>query len=213
MLADHGRGMTFLVGDGVTPSNEGRGYVLRRIVRRAVVQARRIGLRDLYRLPSVVVEQMEGAYPELRERADEIERVVRTEEERFSETLERGLKLFDELAGTEAISGSEAFTLAATYGFPLELTVELAEERGQAVDVDGYQAEMETHREISRAGGGSDLQRAAELARDAGFDHRVRRLREDGRSHADRRARTSSRTASFSQSCASRPSTRPVAVR
>ncbi|MBA2642567.1 MAG: alanine--tRNA ligase [Actinobacteria bacterium] len=170
VLADHGRGMTFLVGDGVTPSNEGRGYVLRRIVRRAVVQARRIGLRDLYRLPSVVVAQMEDAYPELRERADDIERVVRTEEERFSETLERGLKLFDELAGTEAISGGEAFTLAATYGFPLELTVELAEERGQAVDVDGYQVEMQTHREISRAGGGSDLQRAAELAREAGFD-------------------------------------------
>jgi alanyl-tRNA synthetase len=170
VLADHGRGMTFLVGDGVTPSNEGRGYVLRRIIRRAVQQARRIGLQDVFRLPVVVIQQMAGAYPELPDRTQEIERVVRDEEERFQETLERGLRLFEELAGKEAISGEEAFTLAATYGFPLELTVELAEERGQAVDVDGYRVEMEQHREISRAGGGDDLQHAADFARAAGFE-------------------------------------------
>jgi len=169
VLADHGRGMTFLVGDGVTPSNEGRGYVLRRIVRRAVQQARRIGLEGLYRLPAVVVAQMADAYPELGERADEIERVVRIEEERFEETVERGLRLFEELAEKDSISGEEAFTLAATYGFPLELTVELAEERGQAVDVDGYATAMERHREVSRAPGGAELQRAAEFARAAGF--------------------------------------------
>ncbi|MCS7008170.1 MAG: alanine--tRNA ligase-related protein, partial [Gaiellaceae bacterium] len=99
VLADHGRGMTFLVCDGVTPSNEGRGYILRRIVRRAAQQARRIGLEGVYRISHVVVEQMADAYPELAERAPEIERVLRQEEERFSETLERGLKLFEELAG------------------------------------------------------------------------------------------------------------------
>jgi alanyl-tRNA synthetase len=170
ILADHGRGMTFLVGDGVTPSNEGRGYVLRRIIRRAIVQARRIGLRDVYPVTGVVVEQMREAYPELGERAGEIETVVRAEEERFRETLERGLKLFEELAGGEGISGEDAFTLAATYGFPVELTVELAEERGQAVDVDGYQAAMEEHREISRAGVGGELKRAAEFAAAAGFE-------------------------------------------
>jgi alanyl-tRNA synthetase len=170
ILADHGRGMTFLVGDGVTPSNESRGYVLRRIVRRAVIQAQRIGLRDLYRLPGVVVEQMEDAYPELRERAGEIEAVIRAEEERFGETLERGMRLFDELAGEGPISGEDAFTLAATYGFPLELTVELAEERGQAVDVDRYQEEMERHREVSRAAVEGDVQRAAEFARGEGFE-------------------------------------------
>ena len=169
VLADHGRGMTFLVADGVLPSNEGRGYVLRRIIRRAVQQAGSIGLRDVYRLPAVVVEQMEEAYPELREHADEIERVVRAEEERFTETLERGMKVFADLAGREAISGEDAFTLAATYGFPLELTAELAEERGQAVDVDGYRAQMARHREISRAAGESDVQRAADFAREAGF--------------------------------------------
>ena len=170
ILADHGRGMTFLVADGVTPSNESRGYVLRRIIRRAVIQAQRIGLGDLYRLPAVVVEQMGEAFPELRERADEIERVVRAEEERFEETLERGLKLFEELAAKGAISGEDAFTLAATYGFPLELTVELAEERGRAVDVDGYHAEMERHRDVSRAGVEGEVQRAAEFARAADFD-------------------------------------------
>jgi alanyl-tRNA synthetase len=142
ILADHGRGMTFVVADGVTPSNEGRGYILRRIVRRAVAQARRIGLVDLHRLSAVVGHQMRDAFPELSERAGEIERVIRAEEERFGETLERGLRLFEELADEGAISGEQAFTLAATYGFPLELTVELAGERGQAVDVDGYQAEM-----------------------------------------------------------------------
>jgi len=170
VLADHGRGMTFLVGDGVTPSNEGRGYVLRRIIRRAVQQAQRVGLQDVHRLSAVVVQQMGVAYPELPEQADEIARVVRQEEERFGETLERGLRLFEELADSESISGEQAFTLAATYGFPLELTVELAEERGQAVDVDGYGVEMERHREVSRAGGATEFQRAADFARNAGFE-------------------------------------------
>jgi alanyl-tRNA synthetase len=169
VLADHGRGMTFLVADGVTPSNEGRGYVLRRIIRRAVQQAHRIGLHDVYRLPTIVVEQMGAAYPELTEHAQEIERVVRTEEERFAETLERGMKLFEELAGREAISGEEAFTLQATYGFPVELTVELAEERGQSVDLEGFAAAMAGHREVSRAGGERDLQRAAAFGTGAGF--------------------------------------------
>jgi alanyl-tRNA synthetase len=169
VLADHGRGMTFLVGDGVTPSNEGRGYVLRRIIRRAVQQAQRIGLHDVHRVSGVVVGQMAEAFPELPPQADEIDRVLRLEEERFLETLERGLRLFDELASGDTISAEQAFTLAATYGFPLELTVELAEERGQAVDVDGYHAEMERHREVSRAGVSSELQRAADFARGADF--------------------------------------------
>ena len=169
ILADHGRGMTFLVGDGVTPSNEGRGYVLRRIIRRAVQQAQRIGLADVYRLSSVVVEQMGEAYPELPPRADEIGRVLRLEEERFGETLERGLKLFDELGTESAISGEQAFTLAATYGFPVELTAELAAERGQTVDLDGYATAMSRHREVSRAAGSGEQQRAADFAAQADF--------------------------------------------
>ena len=170
VLSDHGRGLTFLVAEGVTPSNEGRGYVLRRLIRRAVQHARRIGLEGVYRLPAVVVEQVGPWYPEVVEHADEIARVVRAEEERFGETLERGLREFEALGGRPEISAADAFRLAATYGFPIELTVELAAERGQAVDVDGFREEMARHREISRSGGGrAEAQRAAAFAAEAGF--------------------------------------------
>jgi alanyl-tRNA synthetase len=170
VLADHGRAMSFLIADGVTPSNEGRGYICRRIIRRAVQHGQRIGLDSVYRLGRVVVEQMGEAYPELRQHAEEIDRVVRLEEERFRETLARGLKEFDELADNSSISGEDAFVLAATFGFPIELTVELAEERGQPVDVDRFRELMEGHREVSRAGGEkTDVQRAADFARAAGF--------------------------------------------
>lgn len=168
VIADHGRAVSFLIAEGVVPSNEGRGYICRRLLRRAIQQANRIGLDRVYRLPAVVIEQMGDAYPSLREHADEIERVIRVEEERFSETLARGLKVFDELAAQDAISGDDAFTLAATYGFPIELTQELAEERGQAVDVDGFRNLMEEHREVSRAGGESTTQQAASQLVEAG---------------------------------------------
>jgi alanyl-tRNA synthetase len=169
VLCDHGRGVTFLVAEGVTPSNEGRGYVLRRLIRRSVVQARRIGLPAVYPLPRIVVDQVGPWYPEVVENAAEIERVVRDEEERFRETLDRGMREFEELAGAD-IGAADAFRLAATYGFPIELTVELARERGHAVDVDGYRAEMERHREISRGTGEKGLgQRAADFALTAGF--------------------------------------------
>ena len=169
VITDHMRGATFLIAEGVTPSNEARGYVLRRLIRRAVVQARRIGLEGVFRVPAIVVEQVGKWYPETVEHAQTIERVVRVEEERFRETLERGMRVFEELAGAEAITGEQAFNLAATHGFPIELTVELAEERGQRVDVDGYRQEMARHREISRAGGETGAQRAADFNRDAGF--------------------------------------------
>src|SRR5213083_2444491 len=144
--------MTFLAGDGVVPENEGRGYVMRRIIRRAILQAGRIGLEPpfLGGLADVVVHQMAGAYPELWERRDEIRRVLGEEEERFSETLARGLRLFEEVAGGEGISGEDAFKLHDTYGFPLELTEELARERGLAVDVDGFRQLMEEQRQRSR---------------------------------------------------------------
>ena len=164
VIADHCRAVSFLIAEGIVPSNEGRGYICRRLLRRAVQQANRIGLKDLHRLPAVVIEQMGDAYPELKEHAGEIERVVRAEEERFSETLARGMKVFDELAGKESITAEDAFTLAATFGFPIELTQELAEERGQPVDVDGFGDLMAEHREISRGGGETTtLQAAAQL--------------------------------------------------
>ena len=153
VLADHGRGMTLLVADGVTPSNEGRGYVLRRIIRRAVQQARTIGLDDLWRISDVVVDQMGAWFPELPENRERIQEVLRAEEERFTETLARGLKLFEEVATGGAISGRDAFDLFATYGFPFELTRELALERGIPVDEDGFRERMAEHREVSRGAG------------------------------------------------------------
>ncbi|HET7571363.1 MAG TPA: alanine--tRNA ligase [Gaiellaceae bacterium] len=172
VLADHGRGMTLIAAEGVAPSNEGRGYVLRRIVRRAAQHGLRIGMEApfLPDLAATVIEQMGDAYPELREHGDEIRRVLAAEEERFGETLERGMSLFEEAAAKGEITGDDAFTLQATYGFPIELTQELARERGLAVAEEEYARLMEQHREVSRAGvAGGNAQRAAEFAAGAGF--------------------------------------------
>ncbi len=164
VLADHGRAVTFLIAEGIEPSNEGRGYICRRLLRRAIYQAKRIGLERIYRLPAVVTHQLGDAYPILREHEADVERIVRAEEDRFSETLARGMKVFEDLAAEEAITADEAFALVATYGFPIELAQELAEERGQALDMDGFRRLMEEHRDVSRAGGDSStLQLAAEL--------------------------------------------------
>ena len=152
VLADHGRGMTFLVSEGITPSNEGRGYVLRRIIRRAAQHGLRIGMTApfLPGLAETVIEQMGAAYPELVQHRAEITQVLAAEEERFAETLERGMKVFEEAAARGEITGDDAFTLQATFGFPIELTQELARERGLGVNDEEYTRLMEEHREISR---------------------------------------------------------------
>ncbi|HET6642623.1 MAG TPA: alanine--tRNA ligase [Gaiellaceae bacterium] len=152
IIADHGRGMTFLVADGVLPSNEGRGYVLRRVIRRAVQQARVIGLANLWRISDVVADQMSRWYPELDENRERVRETLKEEEERFSETLERGMRLFEEIAAGDRISGDDAFRLHDTYGFPLELTRELAEERGLAVDEEEFTRLMAEQRARSRRG-------------------------------------------------------------
>jgi alanyl-tRNA synthetase len=159
ILADHGRGMTFLAAEGVAPSNEGRGYVMRRIVRRAVLQAGRIGLESpfLAGLSAVVIGQMGEAYPDLAEHRAEVHRVLAAEEERFSETLARGLRLFEEVARDGAVSGEEAFRLHDTYGFPLELTQELARERALVVDQDGFERLMAEQRERSRRAAAAEI--------------------------------------------------------
>jgi alanyl-tRNA synthetase len=169
ILADHGRGMTFIVGDGVLPSNEGRGYVLRRIIRRAVQQARTIGLEDLSRISDVVAEQMGSWYPELVDNRARIGEILKAEEERFSQTLERGLKLFEDISAKGDISGEDAFLLHDTYGFPLELTRELALERGLSIDEDTFTRLMAEQRERSRAGAGRAEARAVVFAEQAGF--------------------------------------------
>jgi alanyl-tRNA synthetase len=172
VLADHGRGMTFLAADGIAPSNEGRGYVMRRIIRRAVQQAARVGLEPPYlsRLSDVVIEQMKDGYPELEEHRKEIHRILIAEEERFGKTLERGLRLFEEVAEKdEVISGEDAFRLHDTYGFPLELTRELARERGLGVNEEEFTQLMERQRTRSRGAISKDDRRAAEFAKRAGF--------------------------------------------
>ncbi|HZT84895.1 MAG TPA: alanine--tRNA ligase [Gaiellaceae bacterium] len=155
VLADHGRGMTFIAAEGVSPSNEGRGYVLRRIVRRAAQHGLRIGMQSpfLPGLADVVIEQMGHAYSELLEHRQEIHRALAAEEERFGETLERGMAKFEEAAAKGEISGDDAFELATTYGFPIELTRELARERALAVIEEEYERLMERHRVVSRQGG------------------------------------------------------------
>jgi alanyl-tRNA synthetase len=174
VLADHGRAMTFLAADGITPSNEGRGYVLRRIVRRAVQHSSRIGLEPpfLGRLADVVIDLMSGSYPELAEGRREIQRVLETEEERFAQTLATGMRLFEEVLerSGDGVSGEDAFRLHDTYGFPLELTRELALERGLPIDEDEFELLMAEQRARSRAGRVSELERAAEFAQEAGFE-------------------------------------------
>jgi alanyl-tRNA synthetase len=173
ILADHGRGMTFLAADGVAPSNEGRGYVMRRIIRRAVQQGARVGLEPPYlsRLSDVVIDVMASGYPELEQHRSDIHRILMAEEERFGKTLERGLRLFEEVAVTgDTISGEDAFRLHDTYGFPLELTRELARERGLGVNEEEFTRLMERQRERSRRAISKDDKRAADFAKRAGFE-------------------------------------------
>ncbi len=155
VLADHARAVAFLLSDGVHPSNEGRGYVLRRILRRGVRHAWLLGRREptLAGVVETVIETMRDAYPSLAERREHILETARAEEERFLSTIEGGLARFDELAASEGgvISGDEAFKLYDTFGFPIDLTQLLAEEREVDVDVAGFQAALETQRARSRA--------------------------------------------------------------
>ncbi|MBJ7611159.1 MAG: alanine--tRNA ligase [Candidatus Dormibacteraeota bacterium] len=153
IVADHLRGMTMVIGDGVLPSNEGRGYVLRRVVRRAALHARRLGMqRSLVDGVAVVVRLMRDQYPYLVERELEIKRAVAAEADAFNRTLERGMEQFEQVAGRHGgeIPGQDAFRLHDTFGIPLELTRELAAERGLTVDEAGFSAEMEAQRIRSR---------------------------------------------------------------
>ena len=153
VLADHARAVAFLLGDGVIPSNEGRGYVLRRILRRAVRHAWLLGRREptLVHLTKVVVGQMGTVYPELGARRGEIEQWTRAEEERFFDTIAGGLARLDELSQAKVISGEEAFKLYDTYGFPIDLTQLIASDRGQTVDIAGFEKALEEQRSRSRS--------------------------------------------------------------
>ncbi len=170
ILADHGRTVTFLIGDGVVPSNDGRGYVLRRVLRRAVRHAWQFGGGGLV-IPELVgtsIDVMGDAYPELAQRRDFIMEVVTREEEKFRRTLESGHQLLNtELTeGSSTLTGSTAFKLHDTYGFPIDLTKEIAAEKGVEVDLEGFESEMTLQRDRARAAWkGSDTAEAADVHR------------------------------------------------
>src|SRR5690606_29474601 len=170
VIADHIRASAFLIVDGVLPSNEGRGYVLRRIIRRALRHGWMLGVRQpfFHQLVDTLVAQMGEAYPELPAARDTVERALKAEEERFAETLDAGMKIFEDVAAAASanvIRGADAFRLYDTYGFPLDLTQDIARERGLTVDVAGFEAAMEQQRETARAAGkfGGGVQLPAEL--------------------------------------------------
>jgi alanyl-tRNA synthetase len=172
VLADHGRSMTFLASDGIEPSNEGRGYVLRRIIRRAMLHARRLGIEGLVapRLQSVVVGLLGDVYPELQTHRDAVAALLTAEEQRFAQTLRNGQQLLDEVLARsgEQVSAEDAFRLHDTYGFPFELTAELAAEHGRTVDEAGFARLMDEQRERARASTQVVGYGASELD-DAGF--------------------------------------------
>ncbi len=158
VIADHIRACSFLIVDGVLPSNEGRGYVLRRIIRRALRHGWMLGVRQPFfsKLVPTLVEQMGVAYPELPAQADTVVRALQAEEERFAETLDSGMKIFDDVAAKVSdgvIPGVDAFRLYDTYGFPVDLTADIARERDMTVDMDGFNAAMDNQRETARAAG------------------------------------------------------------
>ena len=158
VITDHIRSSVFMICDGVLPSNEGRGYVLRRLLRRAARHGKLLGVNEpfLYEVCDTVIHENEGHYPELRERQDYITKVIRTEEENFAKTIDSGLKIFgDMLAGHKAkgestFSGADAFKLYDTYGFPIDLTLEMVEEQGMKLDEAEFHNQMDEQRQRAR---------------------------------------------------------------
>ena len=158
VIADHIRACSFLIVDGVLPSNEGRGYVLRRIIRRALRHGWMLGMRQpfFHQMVGTLSELMGDAYQELPAARELVERALKAEEERFAETLDSGMRIFDDVAARVAdgvIPGVDAFRLYDTYGFPVDLTADIARERGLTVDMAGFDAAMEQQRETARAAG------------------------------------------------------------
>ena len=159
VIADHIRSLAFAIGDGALPGNEGRGYVLRRLLRRAVMHGRRLGISDafLYKLVPTVGKIMESYYPEVLEKKDFIEKIVKREEETFARTIDAGSSMLDELlanlkkSGKDTLEGKDIFKLYDTYGFPVELTEELAEDEGFKIDHEGFKAAMKEQQDRARA--------------------------------------------------------------
>ncbi|MFA4837791.1 MAG: alanine--tRNA ligase, partial [Dehalococcoidia bacterium] len=158
VVAEHSRAITFLIADGVIPSNEGRGYVLRRVLRRAALFGRKLGLEEAFltEISKVAIDRMGGLYPELANQKDYILKVIDIEEQKFDQTLSTGMNLLEEIMsgckskGASSISGEDAFRLYDTYGFPVEITGEVAAEASLSVDMEGFKKDMEAQRERAR---------------------------------------------------------------
>lgn len=158
VITDHIRSTTFMISDNISPSNEGRGYVLRRLLRRAARHGKLLGLDKpfLYKIADTVIDESKGAYPELEAKREYIKKIIKTEEERFDETIDTGLSILssyiDELRAENKtiLDGENAFKLYDTYGFPIDLTIEILEENGMTVDRDGFDHEMTEQRERAR---------------------------------------------------------------
>jgi alanyl-tRNA synthetase len=156
VIADHIRSCAFLIVDGVLPSNEGRGYVLRRIIRRAARHGHQLGCKQpfFYKLVEALDQEMGDAYPELRKHRGHVERVLQKEEQRFAETLEQGMRILEDAIGAmkgDVIDGKTVFKLYDTYGFPVDLTADVAREKGLSIDQAGFDVEMEAQRSRARA--------------------------------------------------------------
>ncbi len=158
LITDHIRSVTFMTSDGIIPSNEGRGYVLRRLLRRAARHGRLLGINGLFlaKLCETVIAECKDGYPELEEKKDYILKVLTLEEEKFNKTIDQGLSILAEMeeicaaAGTKTLSGEDAFKLYDTYGFPIDLTEEILEEKGFTVDMDGFHKAMQVQKEMAR---------------------------------------------------------------
>ena len=170
VIADHARCLTFAMTDGAVPSNEGRGYVLRRILRRAVRFGRQqLGLREpfVHKLVPVIVESMGNVFSELKNNPGHVIELVKDEEVSFGRTLDRGIQLFEDAAKSGTVSPADAFKLHDTYGFPIDLTRIMAEERGMTVDIAGYEKLMEQAKELARSGGKESSTKLGDLTPDA----------------------------------------------
>ncbi len=162
IITDHIRSATFMICDGVLPSNEGRGYVLRRLLRRAARHGKLLGVNDpfLFEVVETVIRENEGHYPDLREKADYIVRVIKTEEENFAKTIDAGMRIYGDMLSQhkekceKIFSGADAFKLYDTYGFPIDLTLEMVEEEGMSIDMEQFTALMNEQRQRARAARG-----------------------------------------------------------
>ena len=181
IITDHIRSVTFMASDGIIPSNEGRGYIFRRLLRRAARHGRLLGINDIFLadLSSIVIEVSKDGYPELEEKKDYILKLLTNEEEKFNKTIDQGLSILQEMQSemeknnTKILSGKDVFRLYDTYGFPFDLTKEILDEKGYQVDEKGFMEAMEVQRETARSARGTTNYMGSEETIYQQLDHSI----------------------------------------